>query len=106
MVIINTTNGACTTLTVMKKHTENKLHYKALGWAFGADEAGNLRLPDTTTVFIEKLQRKGFILDYEYKTKLLQIERPDRNINLGLCLKPIFSSMPVAYFIEFFDSTK
>lgn len=91
-------------LNIMKKHTENQMHYKALGWAFGADKAGSLKLPDTTTVFIEKLERKGFILDYEYKTKLLKIERPERSIDLALCLKPVFSSMPVAYFIEFFDN--
>ena len=90
----------------MKKYAENQMHYKALFYAFGADDKGSLKLPDTTTVFIEKLERKGFILDYEYKTKLLQIERPDRNINLALCLKPVFSSMPVAYFIEFFDKYK
>ena len=90
----------------MMKYTENQLHYKALGWAFGADKAGSLKLPDTTNVFIEKLERKGFIFDFDYKTKLLQIEKPERNINLVLCLKPVFSSMPVAYFIEFFDNNK
>jgi hypothetical protein len=37
--------------------------------------------------------------------KLLQIEKPENSINLALCLKPVFSSMPVAYFIEFFDKT-
>lgn len=90
----------------MKKYTENDLHYKALLYAFGADDKGSLKLPDTTNLFIEKLERKGFILDFEYKIKLLQIERPERNINLELCLKPVFSSMPVAYFIEFFDKNK
>lgn len=90
----------------MMKYTENHLHYKALGWAFGTDEAGSLKLPDTTNIFIEKLERKGFILDFDYKTKLLQIEKPQHNINLALCLKPMFSSMPVAYFIEFFDNNK
>ena len=90
----------------MMKYIENQLHYKALGWAFGADKAGNLKLPDRTNDFIETLQRKGFILDYEYKTKLLKIENPERSIDLALCLKPIFSSMPVAYFIEFFDNNK
>jgi hypothetical protein len=90
----------------MKKWTENDLHYKALFYAFGADDKGRLKLPDRTNDFIENLERKGFILDYEYKIKLLQIERPERNINLELCLKPVFSSMPVAYFIEFFDKNK
>lgn len=90
----------------MKKHTENQLHYKALGFAFGVDEKGRLKLPDRTNDFIENLERKGFILDYEYKIKLLQIERPESNINLALCFKPVFSSMPVAYFIEFFDKNK
>ena len=92
--------------TTMQKYIENQLHYKALKWAFGADKAGSLKLPDATNVFIEKLERKGFIFDYEYKTKLLQIEKPQHNINLALCLKPMFSSMPVAYFIEFFDNNK
>ena len=95
-----------TLTTNMQKVTENQMHYKALGWAFGADEKGSLKLPDTTNVFIEKLERKGFMLDFDYKTKLLQIEKPQHNINLALCLKPVFSSMPVAYFIEFFDNNK
>jgi hypothetical protein len=81
------------------------LHYKALFYAFGADDKGSLKLPDRTNEFIETLERKGFILDYEYKIKLLQIEKPENSINLALCLKPVFSSMPVAYFIEFFDKT-
>jgi hypothetical protein len=38
--------------------------------------------------------------------KLLQIEKPENSINLALCFKPVFSSMPVAYFIEFFDKNK
>lgn len=98
--------GLNSNYATMQKVTENNLHYKALKWAFGVDEAGSLKLPDTTNVFIEKLERKGFMLDFDYKTQLLQIEKPEASINLALCLKPMFSSMPVAYFIEFFDNNK
>ena len=90
----------------MQKVTENQMHYKALGFAFGYDDKGSIKLPDRTNDFIEKLERKGFILDYEYKIKLLQIEKPESSIDLALCFKPVFSSMPVAYFIEFFDKNK
>lgn len=87
----------------VQRYTILELHRKALFYAFGVDSQGMIKIPDRTDLFIEKLNKKGFVLDYEYETKLLQIENPKQSINLALCLKPVFSSMPVAYFIEFFD---
>lgn len=82
----------------MQKYDEIKLQYESLFYTFGVDIKGHIKIPDRVKDYIQKLEIKGFILDFEYKQKLLSTEDP-----MSLMLKPNFSSMPVEYFIEFFD---